>query len=186
MRKSLLVQLYLNMASVYMRLNHFSIAEQITKDGLELCEGKVSQLFFRNAQSKALKKNATLKELLEAKEFVDTAIELKKTEKIFTSANINILKMLNLHDVDECYSQLKSMISEKIAVQEKKSTQIYNKIYKRAKEINNIEKRMIQEGKTPRENHDEKTLYETTEMKTLDRMASKYLKVVEFYTESKD
>jgi hypothetical protein len=35
-------------------------------------------------------------------------------------------------------------------------------VYNRAKEINEIEKRMIQEGKTPRENLDNKSLYDTT------------------------
>lgn len=36
MRKSLLVQVYLNMAAAYINLNHFSLAEQVINDGLEL------------------------------------------------------------------------------------------------------------------------------------------------------
>ena len=36
MRKSLLIQVYLNMAAAYINLNHFSLAEQVINDGLEL------------------------------------------------------------------------------------------------------------------------------------------------------
>lgn len=45
---------------------------------------------------------------------------------------------------------------------------------------------MINEGKTPRENMNELTLHDTTELKILHRMLLKYLKVVEFYTEAKN
>jgi hypothetical protein len=38
----------------------------------------------------------------------------------------------------------------------------------------------------PQESHDEKVLESTTEMKILDRMAAKYVKVIEFYTEAKN
>jgi hypothetical protein len=41
MRKSLLVQIYLNMAAAYINLNHFSLAERVINDGLYLTE-KVS------------------------------------------------------------------------------------------------------------------------------------------------
>lgn len=39
---------------------------------------------------------------------------------------------------------------------------MYNRIYARAKEINEIERRMIEEGKTPREGLNDKALYEAT------------------------
>lgn len=45
---------------------------------------------------------------------------------------------------------------------------------------------MISEGKVPRERNDEPVLYQTTEMKILDRMIAKYQKVIEFYTEAKN
>lgn len=45
---------------------------------------------------------------------------------------------------------------------------------------------MIAEGKTPRERNDEPVLYGTTEMKILERMVAKYVKVIEFYTEAKN
>jgi hypothetical protein len=50
MRKSLLIQLYLNMAATYIKLNNFSVAEQIIADAVQLAEDKVSQVYLRRAQ----------------------------------------------------------------------------------------------------------------------------------------
>ena len=36
MQKSLLLQVYMNMAAAYMNLNHFTLAEQVTNDALAL------------------------------------------------------------------------------------------------------------------------------------------------------
>jgi hypothetical protein len=41
---------------------------------------------------------------------------MKPTEKIFTTANPNILKMLNLHNVDEIYAGCLNKINEKLAI----------------------------------------------------------------------
>jgi hypothetical protein len=62
MRKSLLVQIYLNMAAAYINLNHFSLAERVIKDGLDLTE-KVSQLYFRKAQTIAYRKDSNIEQL---------------------------------------------------------------------------------------------------------------------------
>lgn len=97
MRKSLLIQVYLNMAAAYMNLNHFSLAEQVINDGLELSQ-KVSQLYFRKAQALSLRKDSSLENLRLAEECINRAITMKSEEKIFSTANTNILKMLNLHD----------------------------------------------------------------------------------------
>jgi hypothetical protein len=59
MRKSLLVQVYLNMAAAYINLNHYSLAEAVINDGLSLSD-KVSQIYFRKAQSIALCKDSSL------------------------------------------------------------------------------------------------------------------------------
>lgn len=55
MRKSLLVQVYLNMAAAYINLHHYSLAESVINDGLTLSEN-VSQLYFRKCQSIAYNK----------------------------------------------------------------------------------------------------------------------------------
>ena len=59
MRKSLLVQIYLNMAAAYINLHHYSLAEELINDGLTLSEN-VSQLYFRKAQSMAFNKASSL------------------------------------------------------------------------------------------------------------------------------
>lgn len=60
-----------------------------------------------------------------------------------------------------------------------------DRLYQRAKEINEIEKRLIQEGKTPYEKNEE-PMQESKEFKILMRMKQKYVKVVEFYTEAQN
>lgn len=59
MRKSLLVQVYLNMAAAYIQTHHYYLAEQVCNDGLLLTD-KVSQLYFRKAQSLSLRKDASV------------------------------------------------------------------------------------------------------------------------------
>ena len=60
MRKSLLIQIYLNMCAAYINTHHFTLAEKVCNDGLALSE-KVSQLYFRKAQALALRKDASIK-----------------------------------------------------------------------------------------------------------------------------
>jgi isocitrate dehydrogenase len=85
------------MAAAYINLHHYYLAEQIINDGLELSD-RVSQLYFRKAQCIGLSKNSTLEKLRFARTLIEKAIEMRPNEKIFSTANVNILKMLNLHD----------------------------------------------------------------------------------------
>ncbi len=55
MRKSLLVQIYLNMAAAYIHTHHYQLARKVCDDGLLLTD-KVSQLYFRKAQAISLDK----------------------------------------------------------------------------------------------------------------------------------
>ena len=50
MRNSLLIQIYLNMAAAYIKLNNFSLARQVIEDGFKLSD-RVSQLYLRKAQA---------------------------------------------------------------------------------------------------------------------------------------
>jgi hypothetical protein len=78
MRKSLLVQLYLNMAAAYIQLHHYKLAERVADDGLTLSD-RVSQLYFRKAQSIALNKSSNLEKLLMAKGLIERALEMRPT-----------------------------------------------------------------------------------------------------------
>lgn len=59
MRKSLLIQLYLNMAAAYMKLNHFYLAKMVIADAFKLSE-KVSQVYLRKAQIAMSNQSSTL------------------------------------------------------------------------------------------------------------------------------
>jgi hypothetical protein len=59
MRKSLLIQVYLNMAAAYIKLNHFSLANEVLNDACELSD-KVSQIYMRKAQVALSNKSSTL------------------------------------------------------------------------------------------------------------------------------
>jgi hypothetical protein len=87
------------MASAYMNLNHFSLAERVIDDAFELTD-RVSQAYLRKAQCLILRKDCTLSQAQEAKKMITKALEMKPNEKIFSQSNANILKMLNLADVD--------------------------------------------------------------------------------------
>ena len=69
---------------------------------------------------------------------------MRPNEKIFNTANTNILRMLNLHDSAESYASCLEMVDRALANATQRRSQIYSRIYARAKEINAIEKRMIE------------------------------------------
>lgn len=103
MRKSLLIQVYLNMAAAYIKLNHFSLAESVLEDALLLSD-KVSQIYLRKAQIALANKSCSLSELEKGLANIEKAIELQPHEKIFQNTNQNILKMVNIHDAKEVYA----------------------------------------------------------------------------------
>jgi hypothetical protein len=69
MRKSLLVQIYLNMAAAYMKLGHYKLAQQCCEDAQQMTN-KVSQILFRKAQALALNKLAPLSDLETANQLI--------------------------------------------------------------------------------------------------------------------
>lgn len=62
MRKSLMVQILMNMAVVYMKLNHFKLALSCCNEAQALTN-KVSQILLRKGQALALNKAATKEDL---------------------------------------------------------------------------------------------------------------------------
>jgi tetratricopeptide (TPR) repeat protein len=114
MRKSLLIQVYLNMCAAYIQTHHYSLAEQVCNDGLALSD-KVSQLYFRKAQVLALRKDCSREQLQLAHKCISIAIEKRASEKIFSTANNNILKMLNLHNAAEAYEECRIFVEQRTA-----------------------------------------------------------------------
>lgn len=62
MRKSLLIQIYLNMAAAYIKLNNFNFANQVLDDAFKLSD-KVSQIYLRKAQAILSNKSSSLEVL---------------------------------------------------------------------------------------------------------------------------
>ena len=62
MRKSLLIQVYLNMCAAYIQTHHYTLAEKVCNEGLELSD-KVSQLYFRKAQALVLRNDCSMAQL---------------------------------------------------------------------------------------------------------------------------
>lgn len=66
MRKSLMLQVLLNMAAAYCHLNHYSLALRCIEDCFGLSD-KVSQIYLRKAQALISNKGHTLEDAYEAK-----------------------------------------------------------------------------------------------------------------------
>jgi hypothetical protein len=64
------------MAAAYVNLHHYNLAEQVTNDGLILSD-RVSQLYFRKAQSIGLCKNSSLERLYLARSLAQKAVEMR-------------------------------------------------------------------------------------------------------------
>lgn len=76
MRKSLLVQIYLNMAAAYIQTHHYYLAENICDDALQLTD-RVSQLHFRKAQALALRNDATIDKVMHAQQLIEQALQMR-------------------------------------------------------------------------------------------------------------
>lgn len=130
MRKSLMVQILLNLASSYMMLSNYSLAETCCIEAESLTD-KMSQIQFRKAQAIVLNLSSPLEKLGEARQLIETALRKRKTEKIFNETNPNILKMLNLHDSEEAYTKCLEQVdvrTEQLRVSFKeKSTRLFER-----------------------------------------------------------
>lgn len=69
MRKSLMLQVLLNMSVGYSKLGHYTVALQCVEDCLKLSD-KVSQVYLRKAQVLIFNKGCSLEEAIEAKKCV--------------------------------------------------------------------------------------------------------------------
>lgn len=76
MRKSLLIQVYLNMAAAYIKLNHFSLANEVLNDACELSD-KVSQIYMRKAQVALSNKSSTLQQLVKGLKSIEMALSMQ-------------------------------------------------------------------------------------------------------------
>ena len=183
----MLYYLYLNLASCYMNLCHFSEARIVIDEAQKLAPNNSLQLY-RSAQCRAFCLDSTQAELMLALEEVSKAREAKKTEKIFQHPE-NLLKMLNVHNLEQALSELDLFVDNRMKELSLLKTARLEKVFSRVAQINEVEQMIIDEGKVPEEGPDIYSLFnddENMEDTILRGMLDKYLTVIDFYQETKD
>lgn len=188
MRNSMLFYLFMNMSCCYMNMNHFAEARVVLDEAEKLTPSANSLCLFRSAQCRAYTLDSSKKELQKAKEEIGQAREAKKTEKIFQHP-VNLLKMLNLHNMDQALDELEMYVESRIKELSELRTARLERLVQRVAQINEIEQLIISEGKVPEEGPDIYNLFNddpNMEFTIMANMLDKYLTVIDFYQETKE
>jgi hypothetical protein len=159
--KSMLFNLYLNLACAYMSMNHFSEARIVLEAAKELA-GTNSLYLFRSAQVRTYCLDSQTQDLNAALEEVRLAKENKRTEKIFQHEK-PLLKMLNLHNFTEALDELEFRIIQRKKELKEMNDEKVSAVLARVNEINQIEQMIINEGKIPEEGPDFNALFNEDE-----------------------
>ena len=61
------------------------------------------------------------------------ALKQRPSEKIYQTANKNILKMLNLHDSEEAYLECREIVERRCGEAEQTESDARERVYERAK-----------------------------------------------------
>lgn len=187
MRISMLVNIYMALACAYLKNNHYSMAITAIEDGLKL-NNLTSQLYFRRSQARAYNKSSTLEDLVKAKEDIEKAIEIKHYEKLFQQEP-GILKILNVHNAGEIYVEHAHLVEKLIKEKKDGVKGEIRFFFNRIKEIDEIEEKMLKDGRIPyeEETEDAVDIKEDNAMEEVDiirEMATKYFKIIEFFLET--
>lgn len=145
----MLLTLYLNIATCYMRMNHYQEARVMIDRSLKIAPTN-SIVLFTSAQCRVSNLENTIHELNTGLEELEKAEESKKTEKIFQH-QAGILKMIGLDTHVEAFQQLKKLIENRIKELKMREKELTQTVIERVEELNKIEQRIIDEGKIPEE-----------------------------------
>ncbi len=102
MGDSMLFQVYLSLATAYMRMHHFRLARTACQDALRL--RKVSLAYFRLSQAITLDLSSTPSELEESLEMARESLKLVEEEPLFKESG-PMLALLGLGDAKGCYER---------------------------------------------------------------------------------
>eukprot|EP01016_Furgasonia_blochmanni_P052518 TRINITY_DN8385_c0_g1_i7.p1 TRINITY_DN8385_c0_g1~~TRINITY_DN8385_c0_g1_i7.p1 ORF type:complete len:720 (+),score=178.67 TRINITY_DN8385_c0_g1_i7:114-2162(+) len=184
MRKSMLLQVYMNLCICYMALSHFKMALIAIEDAFKISD-KNSQLLYRRSQVRSFNKGATLEDLYKAKADVELAIELRRVEKLFQQEG-GILKLLNLHNAEEAYVEQAHYVEKRLKERREWETQCLKMIFAREKHIELVEERLRNEGKLKDEGEEATVSIQEdhTEYEIAREVVTRYMRVIEFYQES--
>ena len=145
----MVLSLYLNIACCYMKMNHYLEARKILDRAIKIAPTN-SIVLFRSAQCRTSNLQSTPKQLEIAAKEVDQGIESKKTEKIFQHES-GVLNMLGFGNHKEVFEDMKSFIDMRRKDLDNRTEAMVEGIVRRVRELNDIEARIIAEGKVPEE-----------------------------------
>ncbi|CAD8158036.1 unnamed protein product [Paramecium pentaurelia] len=209
MCNSIMYGLYLNMSVCYMKMSHFDLARKILDDAGQI-QKENSQYLFRYSQAILYDKWSNYKDMIKAKELIEKAISLSNVENIFKQGP-GILKLMGLENAKEIYVEHAHKIMEALKKKKQWVIDLIEPLFQRAKEIDEIEQEMIEDGKVPYEEGvsdvidpedmiqqqsetQKQFLYricmpqliqEHQEYEIVKEMVNKYYRIIEFYAEQK-
>jgi hypothetical protein len=130
-----------------MKLNHFSEAKMII-DRCKKIAPTHSIVLFRSALITALNLTSSIENLTQAQEELAQGVESKKTEKVFQHEP-NLLKMVGLDNHVTVFADLEKFINSRMAEIRLQKEERIRSVVERVKQINEVEQRIIDEGKIP-------------------------------------
>ena len=188
MYDNIMFSLYNNMIAYYLKAKYIKEAKQAYAE-LEKINSTNSMVLFRKAQLALADAGSSIEELSDGLAAIRTAIENKKSEKLFQQ-NPAFLKTFNLSNHEDVYNQLEKRLEEAITIRKSERKEQLRKILRRAKEIQLAEEDIIKRGLVPQESPESNYLMfykaENVELTILDNMLEKYKRVVEFYSSSEE
>ena len=139
--------LYLNIACCYMRMNFFEEAQLIIERAKTIAPTN-SIVLYRSAQCISTNLESTIPALKNALSDIQKGIDSKKTEKIFQH-EAGILGVIGLGNHKEAFQEMKVYVEGRIKEMRERNKAMVEKVVKRVQELNEIEARIIAEGKVP-------------------------------------
>ena len=113
-RDSMLLLTYLNLSACYLKLNHYKEANKALKSAGEVITMS-SQVLFRRSQALGFNKGSSLDDLNEARNLINEALKVMKTEGIFQEKFKGLLHRLELDDIEDIYRKQYEFIKEREA-----------------------------------------------------------------------
>lgn len=183
---NILFQLYSNMSMCYLQMKCLTEARQAVAE-MGKIKSDSSLYLIRKAQVILADKLATFDQLKVAQDSMRTAIELKKSEKIYEH-NPNFLKIFSLENHETIFGEMLCLADKRLAEKREVVTESVRKILKRAKQIETAEANIIARGLVPEEGKERSLLLfsqdDQFEQKLLEKMTEKYRQAIFFFASS--
>lgn len=183
MHDNLVFSLGLNIIACYIMLQDYEQARKTAAE-CEKINGNSSLFLYRKAQTIFANAESTISELETARSCLITAIENKKTEKIFEH-HPRFLRMFGLEDHETAFPIFIQKVEGKINEIKKSRRESIRVVFTRVAEIQDAEKNIISRGLTPKDGP-ERTFFTLSknpevEKKMFAKLLSLHQKAISFY-----